>query len=49
MPSSFPSVHGRINDLDSHLQSSEGIHVIRLPEHAGLLSPMIRQCWQRQT
>jgi glucosamine--fructose-6-phosphate aminotransferase (isomerizing) len=28
-------------DLDSHLQASEGIHVIRLPEHAGLLSPVV--------
>ncbi len=28
-------------DLDSHLQSSEGVHVIRLPEHAGLLSPVV--------
>ena len=30
-----------VADLDSHLQSSEGIHVIRLPEHAGQLSPVI--------
>ena len=30
-----------VADLDSHLQSSEGIHVIRLPEHAGLLSPVV--------
>jgi glucosamine--fructose-6-phosphate aminotransferase (isomerizing) len=30
-----------IADLDSHLQSSEGVHVIRLPEHAGLLSPVV--------
>ena len=28
-------------DLDSHLQASEGIHVIRLPEHAGHLSPVV--------
>jgi len=30
-----------VADLDSHLTSSEGIHVIRLPEHAGLLSPVV--------
>jgi glucosamine--fructose-6-phosphate aminotransferase (isomerizing) len=30
-----------VADLDSHLQSSEGIHVIRLPEHAGQLSPVV--------
>jgi glucosamine--fructose-6-phosphate aminotransferase (isomerizing) len=30
-----------VADLDSHLQASEGIHVIRLPEHAGLLSPVV--------
>jgi len=30
-----------VADLDSHLASSEGIHVIRLPEHAGLLSPVV--------
>jgi len=30
-----------VADLDSHLQSSEGIHVIRLPEHAGYLSPIV--------
>jgi len=30
-----------IADLDSRLQPSEGIHVIRLPEHAGLLSPVV--------
>ncbi len=30
-----------VADLDSHLQSSEVIHVIRLPEHAGQLSPVI--------
>ena len=28
-------------DLDSHLAPSEGVHVIRLPEHAGLLSPIL--------
>jgi glucosamine--fructose-6-phosphate aminotransferase (isomerizing) len=30
-----------IADADSHIQSSEGIHVLRLPEHAGLLSPIV--------
>jgi glucosamine--fructose-6-phosphate aminotransferase (isomerizing) len=30
-----------VADLDSHLQASEGIHVIRLPEHAGYLSPIV--------
>jgi glutamine---fructose-6-phosphate transaminase (isomerizing) len=30
-----------VADLDSHLQASEGIHVIRLPEHAGFLSPIV--------
>jgi len=30
-----------VADLDSHLQASEGIHVIRLPEHAGHLSPIV--------
>ena len=30
-----------IADADSHIQSSEGIHVLRLPEHAGLLSPVV--------
>ena len=30
-----------VADLNSHLQASEGIHVIRLPEHAGLLSPVV--------
>jgi glucosamine--fructose-6-phosphate aminotransferase (isomerizing) len=30
-----------VADLDSRLTSSEGIHVIRLPEHAGLLSPVV--------
>ena len=30
-----------VADLDSRLQASEGIHVIRLPEHAGLLSPVV--------
>ena len=30
-----------IADADSQLTSSEGIHVLRLPEHAGLLSPIV--------
>jgi len=30
-----------VADLDSHLRASEGIHVIRLPEHAGHLSPIV--------
>ncbi len=30
-----------VADLDSKLTPSEGIHVIRLPEYAGLLSPVI--------
>ncbi|HXX83693.1 MAG TPA: glutamine--fructose-6-phosphate transaminase (isomerizing) [Casimicrobiaceae bacterium] len=28
-------------DADSHIESSEGIHVLRLPEHAGVLSPIV--------
>jgi glucosamine--fructose-6-phosphate aminotransferase (isomerizing) len=28
-------------DLDSKLAPSEGVHLIRLPEHAGLLSPVV--------
>ncbi len=28
-------------DADSHIQSSDGVHVLRLPEHAGLLSPIV--------
>ncbi len=30
-----------VADLDSKLMPSEGVHVIRLPEHAGLLSPIV--------
>jgi glutamine---fructose-6-phosphate transaminase (isomerizing) len=30
-----------VADADSHIQSSESIHVLRLPEHAGLLSPIV--------
>jgi glucosamine--fructose-6-phosphate aminotransferase (isomerizing) len=28
-------------DADSHISSSDGIHVIRMPEHYGLLSPIL--------
>ena len=28
-------------DADSHITSSDGLHVIRLPEHYGLLSPIL--------
>jgi glucosamine--fructose-6-phosphate aminotransferase (isomerizing) len=28
-------------DVDSRITSSEGLHVIRLPEHYGLLSPIL--------
>jgi glucosamine--fructose-6-phosphate aminotransferase (isomerizing) len=28
-------------DLDSHFTESEGVHVIRTPRHAGLLSPVV--------
>ena len=28
-------------DADSHIQESEGVHIIRLAEHAGLLSPVL--------
>jgi glucosamine--fructose-6-phosphate aminotransferase (isomerizing) len=30
-----------VADADSHIQSTQGIHVLRLPEHAGLLSPIV--------
>jgi glutamine---fructose-6-phosphate transaminase (isomerizing) len=30
-----------VADLDSHIASSEGIHVIRLPQHTGHLSPIV--------
>jgi glucosamine--fructose-6-phosphate aminotransferase (isomerizing) len=30
-----------VADLDSGLQPSEGIHLIRLPEHFGHLSPIV--------
>ena len=28
-------------DQDSHMQAQEGVHLIKLPEHAGLLSPIL--------
>ena len=28
-------------DADSHISSGEGLHVIRLPEHYGVLSPIL--------
>ena len=28
-------------DADSHIESGEGLHVIRMPEHYGLLSPIL--------
>ncbi|HEX8009642.1 MAG TPA: glutamine--fructose-6-phosphate transaminase (isomerizing) [Casimicrobiaceae bacterium] len=28
-------------DADSRMESSDGVHVLRLPEHAGLLSPVV--------
>jgi glucosamine--fructose-6-phosphate aminotransferase (isomerizing) len=28
-------------DVDSRITSGEGLHVIRLPEHYGLLSPIL--------
>ncbi|HUH93711.1 MAG TPA: glutamine--fructose-6-phosphate transaminase (isomerizing) [Casimicrobiaceae bacterium] len=30
-----------VADADSHIESSENVHVLRLPEHAGLLSPVV--------
>src|SRR5438105_6465548 len=30
-----------VADADSRIQSSESVHVLRLPEHAGLLSPIV--------
>ncbi|MGH8798967.1 MAG: glutamine--fructose-6-phosphate transaminase (isomerizing) [Casimicrobiaceae bacterium] len=30
-----------VADADSQIPSSEGVHVLRLPEHAGLLSPIV--------
>ena len=28
-------------DADSHLSASDGLHVIRLPEHYGVFSPIL--------
>ncbi len=28
-------------DADSHIESSEGLHVIRMSEHYGVLSPLL--------
>ncbi|HQR40977.1 MAG TPA: glutamine--fructose-6-phosphate aminotransferase, partial [Blastocatellia bacterium] len=30
-----------VADIDSRLQAADGIHVIRLSEHAGMLSPIV--------
>ena len=30
-----------VADADSHIESSDNVHVLRLPEHAGLLSPVV--------
>jgi glucosamine--fructose-6-phosphate aminotransferase (isomerizing) len=30
-----------VADADSHIESTESVHVLRLPEHAGLLSPIV--------
>ena len=30
-----------VADADTHIESSESVHVLRLPEHAGLLSPIV--------
>jgi glucosamine--fructose-6-phosphate aminotransferase (isomerizing) len=30
-----------VADADSHIESSDNVHVLRLPEHAGLLSPIV--------
>ena len=45
--SNMQEVHARggelfvLTDLDSNFRTSEGVHVIRTPRHAGLLSPII--------
>jgi glucosamine--fructose-6-phosphate aminotransferase (isomerizing) len=31
-------------DVDSRITSGDGLHVIRLPEHYGLLSPILHVC-----
>jgi hypothetical protein len=30
-------------DADSQIRSSEGVHVIRMPEHYGVLSPILQR------
>jgi glutamine---fructose-6-phosphate transaminase (isomerizing) len=30
-----------VADADSHIESSDGVHVLRLPEYGGLLSPIV--------
>ena len=30
-----------ISDADSNIQESDGVHVIRLSEHAGIFSPLL--------
>src|SRR5208282_2056620 len=30
-----------VADADSYIQSGDGVHVLRMPEHAGLLSPIV--------
>ncbi len=47
LKSNLQEVHARggelyvFADADSHIQESEGLHVIRMAEHAGLLSPIL--------
>lgn len=47
LKSNLQEVHARggelyvFADADSHIQQSEGVHIIRLAEHAGLLSPIL--------
>jgi glucosamine--fructose-6-phosphate aminotransferase (isomerizing) len=47
LKSNLQEVHARggelyvVADADSRIESSENVHVLRLPEHAGLLSPIV--------
>jgi glucosamine--fructose-6-phosphate aminotransferase (isomerizing) len=47
LKSNMQEVHARggvlyvLADADSHIDSSEGVHVIRMPEHYGALSPLL--------
>jgi glutamine---fructose-6-phosphate transaminase (isomerizing) len=47
LKSNLQEVHARggelyvFADADSHIQQSEGVHIIRLAEHAGFLSPIL--------